>query len=387
MSGKHSRPVWVEINLNNIKHNYKLLRKSVPDEVLICPVVKADAYGHGIIPVSRVLQKLGTDRLAVALPGEGKELREAGFKLPIHVLGEVLPSQVSVLIDQDLIPTVCKMNTAEKLQRLAAKHKIKKKVHVKVDTGMGRIGLYPDQAPAFIKKIRSFNNLQLEGLITHFASADEEDKTYTYEQWSSFQELIDLLEDEGIQIPLHHVGNSAVILDLPEKMYLDMLRPGIMLYGLYPSSAAKENDRFLTGSSLRPVLSWKARIIYLKEVPPGTPISYGTTYITEKKTKVATIPLGYADGFSRLLSNRGQVLVKGQEAPVIGRVCMDQFMVDVTGIKGVQTGDEVTLIGSQGEKKITADDMAAVTETINYEVVCNISDRIPRVHKGDIKDF
>ena len=371
---KLTRPVWAEVNLDNIKFNLNQVKKNVPEETLIMAVVKADAYGHGVIPVAEAAVEAGADRLAVALPEEGRDLREAGFELPIQILGEVLPGQVSILVNNELIPTISKIETVELLNKLAEEKGITKKVHVKVDTGMGRIGVFPDNAVDFIKEIMSFKNIEVEGLMTHFAKADEEDKEYTYNQWDQFQMVIDRLVEENIEIPIKQAANSATIIDLPH-MALNMVRPGIMMYGLRPSH---EVDQDFT---LKPALSWKAKIVYLKEVPPGTGISYGATYITEDKAKIATIPMGYADGYSRLLSNKGEVLVNGQRAPIRGRVCMDQFMVEVTHIDDVEIGDEVVLIGKQGDAEFSATEMADIIGTINYEITCDITKRVPRIYK------
>ncbi|HMA59479.1 MAG TPA: alanine racemase, partial [Halanaerobiales bacterium] len=360
---KLTRPVWAEVNLDNIKFNLNQVKKNVPEETLIMAVVKADAYGHGVLPVAEAAVEAGADRLAVALPEEGRELRKADYELPIQILGEVLPEQVSILVDNDLIPTISKLETVELLNELAGKKDIIKKVHVKVDTGMGRIGVFPDNAVDFIKEVMNFENIEVEGLMTHFAKADEEDKDYTYNQWDQFQMVIDRLAEENIEIPIKQAANSATIIDLPH-MSLNMVRPGIMMYGLRPSHEVDQDFK------LKPALSWKAKIVYLKEVPPGTGISYGAIYITEKNAKIATIPMGYADGYSRLLSNKGEVLIKGQRAPIRGRVCMDQFMVDVTDIDDVKIGDEVVLIGKQGDEEFSATEMADIIGTINYEITC-----------------
>ena len=373
-NNKPTRPVWVEVDLENIKFNLNQVKKNIPEDTKIMAVVKADAYGHGVLPVAKAALEGGADRLAVALPEEGKELRENDFKLPIQILGEVLPNQIPILVENDLIPTISKLDTIKKLNELADKKDIIKKVHVKVDTGMGRIGVFPDDAINFIKKVDSYDNIDIEGIMTHFAKADEEDKSYTYKQWERFQSVIDKLKEIDIKIPIKQAANSATIIDLPE-FSLNMVRPGIMMYGLRPSHEVDESFK------LKPALSWKAKIVYLKEVPPGTGISYGTTYVTKRKAKIATIPMGYADGFSRLLSNKGEVLINGKRAPIRGRVCMDQFMVDVTDIDNVNIGDELVLIGKQGNDELTATEMADLIGTINYEITCDITKRVPRVYK------
>jgi len=373
-NNKPTRPVWVEVDLENIKFNLNQVKKNIPEDTKIMAVVKADAYGHGVIPVAKAVLEGGADRLAVALPEEGKELRENDFKLPIQILGEVLPNQIPILVENDLIPTISKLDTVQKLNELAEKKDIIKKVHVKIDTGMGRIGVFPDDAINFIKKVDSYDNIDIEGIMTHFAKADEEDKSYTYKQWERFQSVIDKLKEIDIKIPIKQAANSATIIDLPE-FSLNMVRPGIMMYGLRPSHEVDESFK------LKPALSWKAKIVYLKEVPSGTGISYGTTYVTKRKAKIATIPMGYADGFSRLLSNKGEVLINGKRAPIRGRVCMDQFMVDVTDIDNVNIGDELVLIGKQGNDELTATEMADLIGTINYEITCDITKRVPRVYK------
>lgn len=372
-NNRPTRPVWAEVNLDNIKFNLKQVKKNIPEDTKVMAVVKADAYGHGVIPVAKAALEAGADRLAVALPEEGKELRDNGFKLPIQILGEVLPNQVSILVENDLIPTISKIETVKRLNELAAKKGIIKKIHIKIDTGMGRIGVFPDDAINFIKKVDSYSNIDIEGIMTHFAKADEKDKSYTYKQWERFKSVIDKLKEIDINIPIKQAANSATIIDLPE-FSLNMVRPGIMMYGLRPSHEVDESFK------LKPALSWKAKIVYLKEVPSGTGISYGATYVTKRKSKIATIPMGYADGFSRLLSNKGEVLVNGKRAPIRGRVCMDQFMVDVTDIEDVNIGDEVVLIGKQGNDELTATEMADLINTINYEITCDITKRVPRVY-------
>lgn len=365
-----TRPVWVEIDIDNLKYNYGELKARLSSDTMIMAVVKADAYGHGVIPVAEILRGERVDRLGVALPEEGVELREAGFDLPVHVLGEVLPGQYELIMEYDLIPTVARVDSLNTINKLAFERNIIKKIHIKIDTGMGRIGLLPDQAVAFVRKAWKMDNIEVEGLMTHFATADEEDKEYTYQQWERFNYVVRELEENDIFIDLKHAGNSATIIDLAD-FQLNMIRPGISLYGLLPSAEVED-------PGLRSVLSWKARIDFLKEVPAGTAISYGATYVTDRKSKIATIPLGYADGYSRLLSNKGYVLINGNRAPIRGRVCMDSFMVDVTDIPGVTVGDEVVLIGKQGNEVITVTEMAEMIGTINYEVLCNISNRVPR---------
>ena len=376
MIKRPSRPVWAEVNLNNLKFNLRQVKKIVDKNTEIMAVVKADAYGHGMIPVAKTLVEAGIDRLAVALPGEGKKLKEVGINVPIQVLGEVLPPQIPALYQYNLIPTVSKKSTADNLNKIAAKKNDSHNIYIKVDTGMGRIGKQPHTALEFINYVNRLKNLNLIGLMTHFAKADEKTKEYTYHQWELFTQVLNKIRKKGIKLPEVQVANSATIIDL-SKMNMDVVRPGIMLYGLPPSKNLNNKVE------LKPVLNWKAKIVYLKKVPPDSGISYGATYITDKTTEVATIPLGYADGYSRLLSNKAEVLIGGERAPVIGRVCMDQFMVDVTDIHDVKEGDEVILIGDQGKASITATELAELMGTINYEVLCGISKRITRVYAQD----
>lgn len=373
MNGQ-TRPVWVEINLANLKYNLELLKKKVSADTIIMAVVKADAYGHGVLPISKTLVESGVKRLAVALPEEGLELREAGFTQLIQVLGETLPPQDELLFDYDLIPTIGRMDTALRVNKFAEKKGIKKKVHIKIDTGMGRIGIFPEKANDFIMSVAQMDNLIIEGIMTHFATADETDKAYTHQQWERFKHLLSDLLESGVIIPLRHAANSAAVIDLPE-FQLNMVRPGIALYGLHPSQEMHKKPPF------KPVLSWKSKVVYLKNLPQGSSISYGAAYITSRDSKIATIPLGYADGYSRLLSNRAHVLINGQKAPVRGRVCMDQFMVDVTNISDVNIGSEVVLVGEQGNEEITVTELAEIMGTINYEFVCNISNRVPRIYQ------
>ncbi|MFW6022428.1 MAG: alanine racemase [Halanaerobiaceae bacterium] len=370
---KITRPVWAEINLDNLIYNYRKIKVLLKEETKIMAVVKADAYGHGMIPVATTLRDQGVDRLGVALPEEGVELRKAGIELPIHILGEVLKDQYKIVVENELIPTVARLDSAEKLNEIARQKKKTVTVHIKIDTGMGRIGVQSEETLDFIKKINSLDNIYLEGLMTHFSTADESNKEYTHQQWGNFKKAIKILKKNGINIPLKHAGNSAAVIDLPEYQ-LDMVRPGISLYGSSPSAKVRK-------IGLKPVLSWKAKIDFLKVVPPGKAISYGATYITKKTSKIATIPLGYADGYSRLLSNKGHVLVKGQKAPIVGVICMDQFMIDVTHIDDVKIGDEIVLLGKQGSNEITAVELADLVGTINYEIFCNISRRVPREYK------
>lgn len=369
-----NRPVWVEIDLNNLKFNIREIKKNLSADTIFTAVVKADGYGHGAVPTAEAALEAGADRLAVAIPEEGIELREAGIAAPIEILGELLPEQLSELIKYDLIPTISKFETAERLNNLSAAYNLQKKIHLNIDTGMNRVGVNYKKALPLLKKINKLSNLEIEGIMTHFARADELEKEYTLIQWERFNKLIEKLEAEKIEIPIKHCANSAAVIDFPE-FALDMVRAGIMIYGLKPSPDLKNNF------NLKAVLSWKTRIVRLKDVPAGEGISYGSEYITPKKEKIATLPLGYADGYARVLGNQASVLIKGQRSPIRGRVCMDQFMVDVSGIKGVKVGEEVVLIGSQNGESLSADELAGLAGTINYEIVSRISKRVSRIYK------
>lgn len=340
-------------------------------------VVKADAYGHGAVPVARIALKSGADRLGVALLEEAIQLRDQDVHAPIHILSEIPPEdyEASQVVARDLTPTVYQMPVAEKLSRAAVRAEKNVRVHIKVDTGMHRLGISvdPEEVIDFVRRIQKLPNLEVEGIFTHFAMADKPQSDFTDRQFERFQQILKALEKNGIKVPIKHAANSAAIMTKPET-HLDMVRAGISIYGLPPSSELKQIVQ------LEPALSLKTKISYLKRVPAGEGISYGLTYQTEKPTLIATLPVGYADGYSRSLSNRSEVLVRGKRARVAGTICMDQFMVDVNHIPNVKVGDEVTLIGRQGGEEITADEIAELMSTINYEVVCAIGKRVPRIY-------
>lgn len=369
-----TRPVWAEIDLAAIAHNVRAIRKITSAEMMA--VVKADGYGHGALQVARVALANGAQRLAVAILNEALELRQQAVTVPILVLGYTPEEQAEVVVANEVTQTVFSWPLAEALSKVAVKLDKKAKIHVKVDTGMGRVGVQPEEAVKFIRQLMTLPNLEVEGMFTHFAVADEQDKSYTKEQFAKFMAVVESLAGEGISLPLYHVANSAAIIDLPST-HLNLVRPGIILYGLYPSDQV-DKEKIL----LRPALTLKARIGHIKRVKAGTSISYGRKYIAPEERVLATLPLGYADGFTRLLFAKGQVLVKGQKAPLVGRVCMDQCMIDITDIPGVETGEEVVLIGRQGKGSISVEELAEKIGTINYEVVCMISQRVPRVYLG-----
>lgn len=370
-----SRPVWTEIDHDAIRFNYRQIRSYVKNGAEMLAVVKADAYGHGAVEVSRTLQDLGMDRLAVAMPEEAVELREAGITLPIHVFGEVLPQQYSLVAEYDLIQTVGNRETAFGLATQARQLGTRQKVFIMCDTGMGRLGPLQEDAVDFVKTIVENPFLEVEGIMTHLARADEADEEYSRMQWERFQLILQQLEQEGIHIPVKSIANSPGLLMLPE-LQLEMVRPGIILYGMRPSLS------FEMPFEIRPALSWKAKIASVKTLPAGHGVSYSTLYFAKEGEKIAVIPLGYEDGYFRSLSNIGEVLINGERAPIRGRLCMDQFMVSVDHIPDVKTGDEVVLLGRQGEDEITAHELGSKAGTLNYDITCSISPRVPVVHIG-----
>ena len=356
-------PTWIEVNLDAIAQNVRNIKKLIGEKKELMAVVKGNAYGHDVLEVVPVVLKSGATRLAVARLEEGIFLRKVGIIVPILVLGLTLKQQAELLVSYSITPAVSECEMIEKLSEEAFKEGKIVKVHLKVDTGMGRIGIFPNRVLDFVNKIKALKNIEIEGVFTHFSVADEKDKTYTEIQFKKFMEVLNILEKEGIEISIKHVGNSATLLDLPH-MWLDLVRPGISIYGLYPS---KEVQKII---KLIPAHSFKTRIVFLKELPAGECISYGRTYKTKKKrTVVASLPVGYADGYNRHLSNQGEVLVRGRRFPVIGRICMDQTMIDVTNLPQVEIGDEVVLWGRQGQEEITVEEIAEKIGTINYEIV------------------
>jgi len=368
-----TRPAWAEINLDNLAHNTREIKRITSSSARIMAVVKANAYGHGVYDVGRVVLENGAERLGVAILDEAIKLRSRGFKVPIVILGYTPVSDLGAVVDYDLIQTIFDYDHAKFLSEAAVRQGKAAKVHIKIDTGMGRLGfLAEEKTVEIVKRIVELPGIFIEGIYTHFANADSRDKSYTTEQMERFSWFLKRLEEESISIPIKHAANSAAVIDLPET-HLDMVRPGIVLYGLYPS---EEVDR--TRVSLKPVMSLKAQVASVKRIKAGSAISYGCTYTLKRDSLVAVLPLGYADGYSWLLSNKGEVLIKGKRVPVIGRVCMDQLMVDVSSVPGVKIGDEAVVMGKQGAQEITAEEIAGRLGTINYEVICMISERVPR---------
>jgi len=368
-------PVWAEVDLAAISRNVHEIRRIASSSAKVMAVVKANAYGHGAVEVSRTALASGADWLGVARVVEGIALRESGIEAPVLVLGYITPEQSGEVVRSRLSQAVYTREMTLALAGAAAAEGLKAKVHFKVDTGMGRIGwAVGSGAVREILELARNPHLEVEGIFTHFAAADAADKKYALEQYARFMEMIMELRKKGLEIPLRHAANSAAIMEMPET-HLDLVRAGIIVYGLYPSDQVDHGI-----IELRPAMSLKTRVAYVKKVPAGFKVSYGCTYTTNAPTVIATLPLGYADGYPRLLSSRGEALLQGQRAPVVGRVCMDQLMVDVGHIPGVKVGDEAVLFGCQGDREITTDEVASKLGTINYEVVCMVSYRVPRVY-------
>ena len=369
------RPIWAEIDCGNLAGNLSLIRNIVGPSVKIMAVVKADAYGHGAVQAAKALNAAGADLLGVASLEEGIQLRDAGISNDILILGYTQPEWAEAVVQGDFIQTVYHLNLAQSLAREAVRIGRPCRVHVKIDTGMGRIGIMPEKALFFITEILATPGLALDGVFTHLACADDLSSDYSDEQLRRFDLLLAQLRGAAINVPEIHVANSAGILRYPKRRHT-MVRPGILLYGLSPSPAMREHS----ANGFTPVMSIKTQIIELKTVPAGARISYNGTFTAPRPTRVATVPAGYADGFSRRLSNKGRVLVQGKRAPIIGNVCMDFMMIDVTGVPNVNVNDEVVLVGPQGAEEILFDEAAAHMDTINYEMVTLIGKRVPRIY-------
>ncbi len=364
-----------EINLDAIKNNITKIREKIGDKIKMICVVKADAYGHGAVEVAKTMAENGVDMFAVAFVDEAIELRKNGIEAPILILGYTPETRIGDVVDFDITQTVYTKEMADSLNE-AAKNKGKTaKVHIKVDTGMGRLGFRGSDGDfEDIKYISSLRNIELEGIFTHFSTADEADKAFTYEQAEKFKGVIERLKGENIYFEVIHASNSAGIMEFDEFGFT-AVRPGIIQYGLYPSDEVLKDNLEIV-----PAMSLKSHISFIKEVDSKTPIGYGRAYYTEEKSVIATVPVGYADGYLRSMKDGGRVIINGKFAYIVGRVCMDQFMVDVTDIPDVKIGDEVVLMGEKDGLKITADDIADIMDTINYEVVCLVSRRVPRVY-------
>lgn len=376
---KMIRPVWAEIDLDAIKYNIDSIKRRVDTKELIA-VVKADAYGHGALDVSKTLVENGATKLAVAVITEAMELRHGNINTPIMILGYTPLEFAADLINYDIEQTIFNLEYATKLSEIALNLGKKAKVHVALDTGMGRIGfLINDNSLNEILKISSLKGLEVVGIFTHFATADESDKNYSNKQYKKFTDFNEKLISKGVNILLKHVSNSGAIIDMPNT-YLDGVRAGIVLYGYYPSE-----DVLKQNLDLKKAISIKTQVAHVKILDKNEYVSYGRKFKTERKSIIATLPIGYADGYSRALTGKAKVIINGKFAPVVGTICMDQCMIDVTDIGDVHVGDEVIVLGKDKDLKFDADDMAKAMGTINYEVLCMIKQRIPRVYIEDGK--
>lgn len=362
---------WAEIDLDAIAANTRAIKRTVGADTEIIAIIKANAYGHGEVPVARTVLCHGATRLAVHRTIDGVRLREAGIRAPILILGYTPPSGIDLVLDYDLTPTAIDHEFVTLLSDAADAPVA---IHVKVDTGMSRYGLFPEEVVGFLREVAAQPNVTVEGLFSHFATADEADCTPMLEQWQTFRRVLKGVADAGFDIPVRHICNSAGVLSLPAA-HLDAVRPGILLYGQQPSSECR------TPFDLRPALTLKSIVVRVRTLPAGSGIGYGRTYITKMPMRAALVPIGYGDGYHRLISNRGAVLIHGQRAPVRGRVSMDQIVVDVSGIPDVRLGDEAVVIGRQGDDEISAEDVAQWAETINYEVLTALHPQVVRTYR------
>ena len=383
---KKYRRVHADIDLDAVLFNFEQMSRTVPEGTQIMAVVKTDAYGHGAVPLAALLEP--QDYLwgfATATVDEAVELRKAGIEKPILVLGYSFPECFEDIVKYDIRQTVFQFEMAELLSKEAVKQNKKVFVHVKLDTGMGRIGYQKvEEAVHDTVKMKNLPMLELEGVFTHFANADTKNQEFTFQQLSKFEEMIRAMEAEGVTFELKHCANSAGIIELSERKF-DLVRAGIISYGMWPSDEVKKDV-----VQLKPILSLKSHVVYVKEVEEGTPVSYGSTWRAEGRRKIATVPVGYGDGYPRSLSNKGYVLIKGYKVPIAGRVCMDQLMVDVTDVpEEIKIGDRVTLIGTDGEHTITAEELGDLSGRFNYELMCDLGNRIARIYyqNGKIKEI
>jgi alanine racemase len=368
--------VYAKIDLNSLRYNMESMYRNINPDTKIVAVIKTDAYGHGALPVAEAIEDLPyLWGYAVATVDEAVALIEDGRTKPILILGISFPEQYRDIVKYHIRPAVCDLEVAGELSRIAAETNETVHIHIPIDTGMSRIGYQVTEETAeVIAEIAKLPNLEIEGIFTHFARADEADKNPTAEQIARFEKLIRMVEDKGIKIPVKHCSNSAGIIEFPEAN-MNLVRAGITMYGMWPSEEVSRDK-----ISLRPVMSLKSHISFIKTLPAGREISYGGTYVTQETKRIATIPVGYGDGYARSLSNKGYVLIRGRRANICGRVCMDQFMVDVTDFPEVQEGDTVTLLGSDGAESITMEELGSLSGRFNYEFACLINQRVPRIY-------
>lgn len=374
------RRIVTKIDLDAILHNFNETKNKLNKETKMLTVLKANGYGHGAVPIAQLLKEK-TDYFGVSFIEEALELRRAGINNPILIIGYTSPDRFEELLLNDIEQTIFHLDVAEKLSQVANAIGRTAKIHIEIDTGMNRTG-FPacPESLEIVEKISKLPNIQIEGIFTHFANADICDQTSEKEQEMFFRDFLKGIENKGISIPIKHCCNSAATINGDD--HFDMVRVGLLLYGLYPSEEVQKEKLHLI-----PAMELKTQVIFVKTVEAGQGVSYGHTYITSKKTKIATLPIGYADGYPRALSSKGRVLIKGSYAPIIGRVCMGLTMVDVTDIDGVGVGDEVTLIGKQGRNTITMEEVGALAGSFNYEIICGINKRVPRVFLKNGKEF
>lgn len=376
------RPTWVEISLDALRHNLRAFRESLPAEMRILAVVKADAYGHGAVQIARECVHEGASYLAVAFMDEALELRRGGIEAPILVLGYTPAEAMPLAVKYRITINVYSLDVLEALARRGPEEPAVK-IHIKVDSGMGRLGLNrTEDAIAFVERALSLPGVEVEGLFTHYACADEADKSYTREQFGKFEQVVGYFRQKGIVFPYVHAGNTATAIDTPEISY-NMVRLGIGMYGMYPSDEVN-----MERVKLRPVMSLKTRIVMLKRMEEGAGVSYGALYHASEGEEIATLAVGYADGFSRMLTGKAHALIRGKRVPVVGRICMDQCMISLEGVSGAEIGDEVVMFGEQDGLILPAEELAEKLGTVNYEIVCMISHRVPRVYMeaGEVKD-
>ena len=373
------RPTLCYIDHESLRWNFRQIRSAVGSQIKILCMVKANGYGHGAPAIAQTLAAEGADAFGVATTEEAVELRRHGITKSILVLTGVYLDQLELFFDYKLTAVAHEIGALRQLDDAVARRGENLDLHLKIDTGMGRIGFLPAEIDLWLRQLTQLKAVKIEGIFSHFSHAESVEGHYTRKQFEVFNSVIQRLRDEGIAPPLIHLANSAATITLPAA-YFNMVRPGLMLYGIYPTPSMAGRI------SLKPVLSWKTRILQVKQVPTNTSISYGQTFITKHESLIATLPVGYADGYPRLLSNRGQALVGGKRAPLAGRVCMDLTMLDVTDIGKIQQGDEVVLLGAQGNESISADEMAAWADTISYEILTSIGARVPRIHYNRRED-
>ncbi len=374
------RRVVAKIDMDAILHNFDEVKNKLKKGTKILSVLKADGYGHNAVQVAKLLLDK-TDYFGVSIIEEAVELRNSGITKPIMIFGYTSPDQFDELINNNIEQTIFQVDVARKLSHAAFKLGKTAKIHIEIDTGMRRTGFKAcPESIDVVKLISELPNIKIEGIFTHFACADFSDKTIQINQRNQFHDFINGLKKRGISIPIIHACNSAAVVDDDE--YFDLVRVGLLLYGMFPSDELKKEKL-----NLIPAMELKTHVIFIKTVEPGCGVSYGQTYTTDKTTRIATLPVGYADGYPRALSSKGRVLIKGKYAPVIGRVCMDLMMVDITEFEGVEVEDEVTLIGMEGGKRITAEEIGALSESFNYEIICGISKRVPKVFYKDGNEF